>query len=81
MVIIDEMKYTGAYPVAADTNDPRSAGPKPIVASQNMKNVDIAYDLRCCETFLVMIAVLAELRVPNPRAAQMAQITTVMFDG
>ena len=42
MVIIEDMKYTGAYPVAADTNDPKSAGPKPIVASQNMKNVDTA---------------------------------------
>ena len=81
MVIIDEMKQTGAYPVLADTNDPKSAGPKPIVAAQNMKNVDIAYDLRCSDTFLVMIAVLAELSVPNPRAAHIAQIMTVTFDG
>ena len=80
-VIIEDMKQTGAYPVAADTNEPRSAGPKPIVASQKMKNVDIAYDRRCSETFLVMIAVLAELSVPNPRAAHIAQIITVTFDG
>ena len=39
---MDEMKYNGAYPVAEDTNSPNNAGPKPIVASQNMKNVERA---------------------------------------
>jgi hypothetical protein len=38
----DDMKYSGAYPVLADTKLPSNAGPKPIVASQNMKNVDTA---------------------------------------
>ncbi len=42
IVIIEDIKYTGEYPVLADTNRPKSAGPKPIVASQNMKNVDNA---------------------------------------
>ena len=42
MVMTDEIIYSGAYPVAEDTNIPKSAGPKPIVASQNMKNVDSA---------------------------------------
>ena len=41
-VIIDEIIYIGAYPVLGDTNNPSNAGPKPIVASQNMKNVESA---------------------------------------
>ena len=75
------MKYNGAYPVLADTKQPNNAGPKPIVASQNMKNVESAYDLRCSGVFLVMIAVQAEFRVPKPNAAQIAHIMTVMFEG
>ena len=36
------MKYTGAYPLDADTKLPRNAGPKPTAASQKMKYVDNA---------------------------------------
>ena len=64
-----------------DTNKPSNAGPKPMVASQNMKNVDKAYERRCSGVFLVMIAVPAEFRVPKPKAAQIAHIMTVTFEG
>ena len=79
--MIDETIYIGAYPVLADTKQPKRAGPKPIVASQKMKNVERAYDLRCSGVFLVMIAVQAEFKVPKPKAAQIAHIITVTFDG
>lgn len=79
MVIIEEIKYTGAYPLAATI--PKSAGPKPIVASQNIKKVETAYDLRFWETFLVTMAVHAELRVPKPKAAHTAQTITANADG
>lgn len=46
-----------------------------------MKNVDKLYDLRCKGVFLVMIAVHAEFSVPNPSAAHIAHIITVMFEG
>ena len=80
-VIIDEIIYIGAYPVLGDTNKPSNAGPKPIVASQKMKNVERAYERLCSGVFLVIIAVQAEFRVPNPNAAQTAHIMTVTFDG
>ena len=79
--MIEDMKYNGAYPVLADTKHPKSAGPNPIVASQKMKNVERAYERRCSGVFLVMIAVQAEFRVPKPKAAPIAQITTVTVEG
>ena len=78
-VMTEEIIYTGAYELTAKS--PSNAGPKPIVASQNMKNVETAYERLFSEVFLVTIVVHAELRVPNPNAAQTAQITTVMLDG
>lgn len=78
-VISEDTKYIRAYPLNA--NMPRNAGPKPIAASQNMKNVETAYDRRFCGVFRVTIVVHAEFNVPNPRAAQTAQITTVSADG
>ena len=65
----------------AETKLPRSAGPNPIVPSQNMKNVEIAYDLRSGGVFRVTMVVQAELSVPKPKAAQTAQMITVRFDG
>ena len=64
-----------------DANTPSNAGPKPIVASQKMKNVETAYERRCSEIFLVTIVVQAEFKVPKPNAAHIAQITTVHVDG
>lgn len=46
-----------------------------------MKNVEIAYGLRLEGVFLVTMVVHAELRVPKPKAAQTAHITTVKSDG
>ena len=63
------------------TKLPSNAGPKPIVASQKIKKVDNAYDLRFLDAFLVTIVVHAELNVPKPKAAQTAQIITVIFEG
>ncbi len=34
IVMIEDIRYTGAYPFAA--NSPKSAGPKPIVPSQKI---------------------------------------------
>lgn len=70
----EDMKNTGAYPEPADTKLPSSAGPNPIVASQNMKNVDTAYERRLSDTLRVTIVVHAEFNVPNPRAQHTAQI-------
>ena len=69
------------YPAAGDTKLPKSAGPKPIVASQKMKNVDNAYERREIGEFLVTIVVHAEFNVPKPRATQTAHINTVICEG
>ena len=41
-VIIAAIIYNWAYPVASETKQPNSAGPNPIVPSQNIMNVDTA---------------------------------------
>ena len=69
------------YPACADTKLPKNAGPKPIVASQKIKNVDNAYERRETREFLVTIVVHAEFNVPKPKATQTAQIKTVQYDG
>lgn len=77
----EDIRYTEAYPPLADTKQPRSAGPKPIVASQKIKNVETAYDFLCSDAFLVTIVVHAELSVPKPSAAHTAHTNTVTVDG